>query len=170
MSQTDNTVFDTQEALLVQSTTDGLYIMPWKLLHDGYEVTRQDTVVRVDPDSGVPITHSRFSAGGRIISARIFVDNEETFWLWLAKATRNTALKFWAYDPKLSGFMRCIFTEQPTLSPAGTSVTGMYAQLKLYAQSNSVPIRKFITENMPERLVIEGAENALVYESDEVMY
>ena len=77
MGKDNNVIFDTQKELFVKSTTDGLYIMPWRLLHDGYQVTRQETVVSVDPDAGIPITHSRFSAGGRIISAKIYVDTEE---------------------------------------------------------------------------------------------
>lgn len=169
MSKKTNIIFDIEQNLFVKSTTDGLYVFPWKMLHDGYEVTRQDTVKRVDPDSGIPITHSRFTAGGRIISTRIFVDDEETFWFWMARATKNTALPCWVFDPKLNGFMRATFLEQPSLSPAGTSVKGMYVQIKFYAQSNSIPIKRFITENMPERIVTEG-DNALVYDNDEVMY
>ena len=169
MARKTNTIFDTNENLFVKSTTDGLYIMPWKLLHDGYEVTRQDTVVRVDPDSGIPITHSRFTAGGRIVSAKIFVDDEETFWFWLARAVKNTALPCWIYDPKLQGFIRATFLQQPSLSPAGSSVKGMYVQIQFYAKSNSIPIKRFITENMPEKIVTEG-DNVLVYDNDEVMY
>lgn len=169
MAKKTNVIFDIVENLFVKSTTDGLYIMPWKILHDGYEVTRQDTVKRVDPDSGIPITHSRFTAGGRIISARIYVDDEETFWFWMARAVKNTALPCWIYDPKLQGFMRSTFLEQPSISPAGTSVRGMYAQLKIYVQSNSIPIKRFITENKPERIVTEN-NKALIYDVDEVMY
>lgn len=169
MGKDNNVIFDTQEKLFVKSTTDGLYIMPWRLLNDGYEVTRQETVVSVDPDAGIPITHSRFTAGGRIISAKIFVDTEEAWWFWYKRATNNRALPCWIYDVKLDGFMRCIILQQPSLSPAGGSVRGMYVQLKLYAQANSIPIKRFITENIPERIVTEG-NGALVYDNDEVMY
>ena len=169
MGKDNNVIFDTQEKLFVKSTTDGLYIMPWRLLNDGYEVTRQETVVGVDPDAGIPITHSRFTAGGRIISAKIFVDTEATWWVWYKRATNNRALPCWIYDVKLDGFMRCIILQQPSLSPAGGSVRGMYVQLKLYAQTNSIPIKRFITENIPERIVTEG-NGALVYENGEVMY
>ena len=169
MGKNNNVIFDTQEELFVKSTTDGLYIMPWRLLHDGYEVTRQETVVRVDPDNGIPITHSRFTAGGRIISAKIFVDTEETWWFWYKRATNNSALPCWIYDPKVNGFMRSTILQQPTVSPAGNSVKEMYVQLKLYAQANSIPIKRFITENLPERIVTEG-NGALVYDNDEVMY
>lgn len=169
MRKDNNTIFNTQEELLVKSTTDGLYIMPWRLLNDGYEVTRQETVVSVDPDAGIPITHSRFTAGGRIISAKIFVDTEETWWVWYKRATNNRALPCWIYDVKLDGFMRCIIMQQPSLNPAGGSVRGVYVQLKLYAQANSIPIKIFLTENMPERIVTEG-NGALVCEDEEVMY
>ena len=169
MGENNNVIFDTQEELFVKSTTDGLYIMPWRLLHDGYEVTRQETVVRVDPENGIPITHSRFTAGGRIISAKIFVDTEETWWFWFKRATNNSALPCWIYDPKVDGFMRCTILQQPTISPAGNAVKEMYVQLKLYAQANSIPIKRFITENIPERIVTEG-NGALVYDNDEVMY
>lgn len=169
MGKDNNVIFDTREELFVKSTTDSLYIMPWRLLHEGYDVTRQETVVRVDPDAGIPITHSRFTAGGRIISAKIFVDTEETWWFWYKRATNNSALPCWIYDPKVDGFMRCIIMQQPQVSPAGNSVKGMYVQLKLYAQANSIPIKRFITENIPERIVTEG-DGALVYDNDEVMY
>ena len=169
MANKTNVIFDIDDNLFVKSNTDGLYVFPWKLLHDGYEVTRQDTVTRVDPDSGVPITHSRFTAGGRIISSRVFVDDEVTFWFWMARATKNTALPCWIYDPKLKGFMRATFLQQPTLSPAGTSVKGMYVQIKFYAQSNAIPIKKFVTENMPARVVTEG-NNIVIHDNEEVMY
>lgn len=170
MARDINIVWGDKTILFVKSNTDGLYIMPWRILHDGYEVTRQETVVSVDPDAGIPITHSRFTAGGRIISAKIFVDTEETWWFWYKRATNNRALPCWIYDIKLNGFMRCIIMQQPSLSPAGGSIRGMYVQLKLYAQANSIPIKRFITENTPERIIIEG-NGALVYDSDgEVMY
>lgn len=169
MGKDNNVIFDTQEELFVKSTTDGLYIMPWRLLHDGYQVTRQETVVSVDPDAGIPITHSRFSAGGRIISAKIYVDTEETWWFWYARATNNRAKPCWIYDIKLNGFMRCYILEQPTLEPAGNSVNGVYVQIKIFAFSNAIPIKRFITENMPERIVTEG-NGVLVYDNDEVMY
>lgn len=163
------TIFDSSEGIFVKSNTDGLYILPWQLLHDGYQVTRQETVVSVDPDAGVPITHSRFSAGGRIISAKIFVDTETQWWWWYSRATNNRALPCWIYDPKLQGFMRCYILEQPTVEPAGTSVLGVYVQLKIFAVTNAIPIQRFITENTPERIVTEN-NGALVYDNDEVMY
>ena len=169
MGKDNNTIFDTDNELFVKSTTDGLYIMPWRLLHEGYQVTRQETVVSVDPDAGIPITHARFSAGGRIISAKIFVDTEEVWWWWYAKAVKHRALPCWIYDVKLNGFMRCYILEQPTVEPAGDSVTGMYVQIKIFAFSNAIPIKRFITENTPERIVTEG-NGALVYDNDEVMY
>lgn len=169
MGKDNNVIFDTQAELFVKSTTDGLYIMPWRLLHDGYQVTRQDAVVSISPDAGIPISHSKFSAGGRIISAKIYVDTEEEWWFWFARATRNRALPFWVYDIKLDGFMRCYLLEQPTLQPANDSIKAMYVQLKLYAISNAIPIQRFITENIPEHIVTES-NGALVYDTDEVMY
>lgn len=169
MARDTNIVWGDKTILFMKSNIDGLYIMPWRILHDGYEVIRQETVVSIDPDAGIPITHSRFTAGGRIISAKIFVDTEETWWFWYKRATNNRALPCWIYDIKLNGFMRCIIIQQPSLSPAGGSIRGMYVQLKLYAQANSIPIKTFITENTSERIVTEG-NGALVYESDEVMY
>ena len=65
--------------------------------------------------------------------------------------------------------MKCYMTEVPTLSRAGNSVLGCYVQLKLYAVSVTIPVRKFITENTPEKMVVEG-NNILVYENDEVVY
>lgn len=164
-----NTIFDINKNLFIRSTTDNLYIMPWKLLHEGYQVVRQDTVVRVDPDAGLPITHSKFTVGGRIISCQIFVDREEIFWYWFLKACKNSALPCWVADFKLNGFMRCTFLEQPTLSPAGSSILGMYGQLKLYAWVNTVPVQSFITENLPENFVTsKGAY--LIQTSAEVSY
>lgn len=164
-----NTIFDITENLFIKSDTDGLYVMPWRLLHDGYEVTRQDTVVRVDPDAGLPVTHSRFTVGGRIISAKIYVDDEPTFWFWYKKATNSGALPCWIYDVKLNGFMRCTFSDVPTLSPAGNSVNGMYCQMKFYAWSSSIPIISFITENLPQRYVTSEG-NYLIEDSEEVEY
>lgn len=163
LNKDKNTVFDITQNLFVKSNTDGLYVMPWKLLHDGYEVTRQSTVVRVDPDNGLPISHSRFTVGGRIISAKIYIDREEIFWLWYKKATNNSALPFWVYDAKLNGYMRCMLTDDPTLSVAGNSVKGMYGQLKLYSYSTPIPIISFITENTPEKYVT--AENKYIVET-----
>jgi len=163
------TLFDIRENLFVQSETDGLYVMPWRLLHDGYEVTRQDGVVRVDPDAGVPITHSKFSTSGRIMSSRIFVTDEPIFWHWYAKACLNGAMPCWIYDARLQGYMRCTFLDQPTLSPAGTSERGCYVQMKLFAHTMPVPAISYITENKPERLVTEN--NKFVIQTlGEVMY
>ena len=164
---TGTTIIDTQK--IFKSKKDGLPIMPWRLLHDGYEVTQQETVVSVDPDSGVPITHSKFSVGGRIISAKIFVDTEIEFWIWWKNAIQNRALPFWVYDVNVNGFMRCYATEQAKLSPAGTSVNGRYVQLKLYTRSSTISLTSFITENMPENYVLEGADNYLI-DNDEVLY
>lgn len=164
-----NIVWGDPNVLFIQSEKDGLYIMPWKLLHEGYSVTRQETVVSVNPDAGIPISHSRFSAGGRIIAAKVFVTREEDFWYWFGLATNNRAIPCWVLDPKTNGFMRCYILEQPEISPAGSSIKGMFANLKLYARTMSIPVRNFITENTPERIVIEG-DGALVYQSNEVMY
>lgn len=170
MSNVDkNTVFDITQNLFVKSNTDGLYVMPWKFLHDGYEVTRQSTVVRVDPDAGLPISHSRFTVGGRIISAKLYIDREETFWFWYGKATRSSALPFWAYDAKLNGYMRCLFTDEPSLSPAGNSVKGMYAQIKVYCYANPVQVIGFVMEDTPEKYVTEQ-NNYVIEDADEVSY
>ena len=167
-----NIVWGDKSILFQKSTDDGLYVMPWKLLHDGYQVTRQDTVVRVSPDAGAVISHSRWSAGGRIIAAKIFVDQEEIFWYWFAIATQNTALPVWVYDPKVKGFMRCDITEQPTASPAGTMVQGMYVNLQLYAKSQPMTVLNYVVENKPERAVVEGVNGTYKYvaEKGEVMY
>lgn len=168
-----NIVWGDPNLLFKVSAEDGLYVMPWRLLHDGYQVTRQDTVVRVSPDSGVVISHSKWSAGGRIIAAKIYVDNEESFWYWLAVATQNTALPCWVYDPKVNGFMKCHITDQPTVTPAGTSVRGMYVNLQLYAKAQSLNVINLITENTPDRAVVEGNEQegySFVSEQGEVMY
>ena len=172
MTYDSNIVWGNPNILLTKSEEDDLYVMPWKLLHEGYQVTRQDTVVRVSPDAGVVISHSRWSAGGRIIAAKIFVNKEEDFWYWLAIATNNTALPCWIYDPKVNGFMRCHFTEQPQASPAGTSVKGMYINLQLYAKAQPVPVLNFVVENTPEKYVTES-NNSFVTEygaTGEVMY
>lgn len=173
MAYDKNILWGDPNILFKVSTTDGLYVMPWRLLHDGYQVTRQDTVVRVSPDAGEVISHSKWSAGGRIIAAKIYVDNEESFWYWLSMATNNTALPFWAYDPKVNGYMRVTFTDQPTVAPANSSVKGMYVNLQLYAKSQSVSVLNFITENTPDRAVVEGNEHdgyKYVSEQGEVMY
>lgn len=172
MAYDSNIIWGDPRILFKKSEEDGLYVMPWKLLHEGYQVTRQDTVVRVSPDAGVVISHSRWSAGGRIIAAKIFTNNEEDFWYWLAVATNNTALPCWIYDPKVEGFMRCNITEQPQASPAGTSVKGMYINLQLYAKAQAIPILNLVTENTPYRYVVEG-DNSYVSEAGittEVMY
>lgn len=169
MTRDTNIVWGDKTILFMKSNTDGLYIMPWRILHDGYEVTRQNTVTSVDPDAGIPITHSKFTNGGRIISTKIYVDTEPEFWNWYKMGTRERALPFWVYDVQVDGFMKCYMTEVPTLSRAGNSVWGCYVQLKLYAVSVTIPVRKFITENTPEKMVVEG-NNILVYENDEVIY
>ena len=163
-----NIIWGDANELFVQAE-DGLYIMPWKLLHEGYQVTRQDGVVSVDPDAGIPISHSRFSATGRIISAKIYTNTEPDWWVWYRQATNNRALPCWVYDHKLNGFMKCYILEQPSWAPASSSINGGYCQLKLYAVAASIPLRKFITENTPERMVVEGT-NILIYEEKEVMY
>lgn len=164
------TIFDTSNNLIVKSTTDDLCIMPWRLLHDGYQVTRQETVVSVDADAGIPITHSKFTEGGRIISAKIFVDSEPLFWVWYKQATNNRALPCWIYDARIDGFMRCYILEEPSLSPASTSVNGCFVNLKIYAKSTAIAFQKFVTEGMPDKYVVEGANN-LVYTNDgEVAY
>lgn len=170
MLKGSTTVFKSSKGIFVKSNTDGLYILPWRLLHNGYQVTRQETVVSVDPDAGVPITHSRFSAGGRIISAKIYVDREETWWLWYTRATNNRALPCWIYDPKLQGFMRCYILEQPTVEPAGTSVIGVYVQIKIFAVTNAIPVQSFVTENTPERIVTESGRALVCDDNGEVMY
>lgn len=170
MAKDSNIVWGNSDELFVVSEADGIYIMPWKLLHEGYDVTRQEGVVSVSPDAGIPITHSRFSQTGRIISAKIFTDTEPVWWLWYDKATHNRALPCWIYDPKINGFMKCYITEQPNWAPAGSSVKGGYVSLKLYAVSQAIPVRAFITENTPERIVVEGTNARLVYTQDEVQY
>lgn len=167
---TSNTKIILNVNQIFKSTKDGLPIMPWKLLHDGYEVTQQETVVSVDPDAGIPITHSKFTVGGRIISAKIYTDTELEFWIWWKNAIQNRALPFWVYDVKVDGFMRCYATEQATWSPAGDSVHGGYAQLKLYTRSATIGIESFVTENMPENFVTEGQENNFLTENSEVIY
>lgn len=170
MANTDkNTIFDINKNLFVKSNQDGLYVMPWRLLHDGYEVTKQDTVVRIDPDAGLPITHSKFTVGGRIISSKIYVDREEIFWFWHTKATKSGALPFWVYDAKVNGYMKCTLLEPPALSPAGNSVKGMYGQLKLYAWSVPMSIISLVTENDPEKYVT-AEYKYIVDTSEEVNY
>lgn len=169
MGKDTNTLFDINVTLFVKSTVDNLYIMPWRLLHDGYEVTRQDNVVRVDADAGVPITHSKFTVSGRIISTKIFVDDEPTFWWWYQKASKTGALPFWVYDVKVKGYMRCTILDQPSVSPAGSSVNGMYVQMKLYAHSMPIDTIGFITENTPEKFVTTE-DKLLIQNYGEVMY
>lgn len=170
MGTHENKVFDDQSALFIKSNTDGLYILPWKLLHDGYEVTQQETVTSVDPDDGNPITHSKFSTGGRIISAKIYVDDEPTWWYWYNRAVKRRALPCWVKDLRLKGFMRCYITEQPSLSPASNSIDGCYIQLKLFALAQGINVTRFITENTPERFVTEGEKDNFVTDIDEVIY
>jgi hypothetical protein len=164
-----NIIFENTVNLYVQSDTDGLYIMPWKILHDGYQVTKQETVVSISPDAGIPITHSRFSVGGRIIGCKIYVDREQDWWLWFSRATNNRALPFWVYDPKFKGFMKCYMTEQPNLSPANDSPEGVFVQLNLYAKASAIPVYRFITENTPPNLVVDS-DNSFIYDKDEVSY
>lgn len=173
MANDKNIVWGDPNVLFKVSAEDGLYVMPWKLLHDGYQVTRQDTVVRVSPDAGEVISHSKWSAGGRIIAAKIYVNNEELFWYWLAVATHNTALPCWIYDPKVGGFMKCHITEPPTASPAGSSIKGMYVNLQLYAKAQSLGVVNLVVEDTPEKAVVEGNEHDgynYVAELGEVMY
>lgn len=166
---TQNTrIIDTDK--IIRSTKDGLPIMPWRLLHEGYEVTQQETVNSVDVDAGVPVTHSKFTVGGRIISAKIYTDTEIEFWFWWKNAIQNRALPFWVYDIKMDGFMKCYATEQANWSPAGTSVHGGYVQLKLYTRSMPIALNKFITENMPENFVTEGTVPYFLYDTTEVQY
>lgn len=155
--------------VITRSEVDNLAIMPWKLLHDGYEVTYQETVVSTDPDAGIPITHSRFTTGGRIISAKIYTDNEPDFWIWYHSAVKSRALPCWVYDGNMDNFMRCIILEQPSVSRAGSSVEGCYVQLKLYARSQSIPVDSFITEHLPENYVTEGEDN-YIFDTSEVLY
>lgn len=155
---------------IIKSTKDGLPVMPWKLLHDGYQVTQQETVNSVDADSGVPITHSKFTVGGRIISAKIYTDTEMEFWIWWKNAIQNRALPFWVYDVKMNGFMKCYATEQANWSPAGSSIDGGYVQLKLYTRSMPIEVKRFITENMPENYVVEGTEPNYLIDIVEVQY
>lgn len=164
------TIFNISENLIVRSTTDELAVMPWRLLHEGYQVTRQETVVSVSPDAGIPISHSRFTEGGRIISGKIFVDTEPIFWVWYKQATNNRALPCWVYDIKLNGFMRCYILEEPTLSPAGTSVNGCYVQLKLYAKATNIALDSFVTESLDDKYVLEGTKNLVYVADNEVSY
>lgn len=166
------TIFDVNVNLLVtaRSTTDNLAILPWRLLHDGYEVSRQSTVVSVDADAGIPITHSKFTEGGRIISAKIYVDNEPSFWVWYKTATNNRALPCWVYDARVKGFVRCYITEEPSLSPASNSVNGCYVQLKLYAKAQSLEVQRFVTADKDNKYVIEHNDNFVVETEGEVLY
>lgn len=170
MAEDRNIIFTDDSNLYVKSSIDGLYIMPWKMLHDGYQVTRQETVVSVSPDAGIPITHSRFSIAGRIIAVKIFVNTEQDWWLWYRQATLDRALPCWVYDPKLRGFMRCYITEQPTLSPAEGSVLGCYVSLSLFARAAAIPVKRFIIESDVPNLVVEGEDNSFVYDETEVSY
>lgn len=170
MAKDKNIIFDNDSNLLVRSSVDGLYILPWRLLHDGYQVTRQETVVSVSADAGIPITHSRFSIGGRIIAAKIYVNTESEWWLWYRQATNERALPIWVYDVRVNGFMRCYITEQPNLSTAGNSVNGCYVSLALFARAAAIPVSRFLTENVDPNLVTEDIDNAFVYDQIEVSY
>lgn len=169
MARDRNIIFENQSNLYVKSDTDGLYIMPWRLLHDGYQVSKQETVVSVSPDAGIPISHSRFSIGGRIIAAKIYVDREQDWWMWFKKATNDRALPCWIYDPKVNGFMRSYITEQPKLSPANDSIEGVYVDLALFVRAAAISVQRFITESDVPNLVTEG-ENSFIYDIEEVSY
>ena len=170
MSKDRNIIFTEDSNLYVRSKTDGLYVFPWRLLHDGYQVTKQETVVSVSPDSGIPISHSRFSIGGRIIAAKIYVNTEQDWWMWFRQATNDRALPCWIYDARVGGFMRCYITEQPTLTPANNSAEGCYVSLALFARAAAISVKRFVTESDVPNLVIEGAENSFVYDESEVSY
>jgi hypothetical protein len=143
--------------------------MPWKLLHDGYQTSRQSTVVRVTPDAGVPISHSRFSTAGRILAVKIYVNTEPEWWVWYNKATRNGAVPFWVYDAKVNGFMRCRFTDEPTCNPAGNMADGVNISLPLFAEALAMKMINFITESDVPNLVTEEADTFL-YTEEEVAY
>lgn len=170
MAKDRNIIFEDSSNLYVRSSVDGLYIMPWRLLHDGYDVSKQDGVVSVSPDAGIPVSHSRFSITGRIISAKIYVKTEPDWWMWFRTATNDRALPFWIYDAKAKGFMRCYITEQPKLSPASDSPEGCFIQLALFARAAAIPVRRFITESNVPNFVIEGTTNNFVYDEIEVSY
>ena len=169
MGRDRNIIFEDFTELYVKSDTDGLYIMPWKLLHDGNQVTKQDTVVSVSPDAGIPISHSRFSIGGRIIACKIYVDSEPTWWMWFKKATADRALPCWVYDARINGFMRCYITEVPQVSPAGNSQNGVYVSLTLFARASAMTVQRFVTENSTPNMVIEKADS-FVFDTEEVAY
>jgi len=168
-SKDNNIIFDNQANLFVRSDSDGLYILPWRLLHDGYQVSKQETVVSVSADAGIPISHSRFSVGGRIIAAKIYVNTEQDWWIWFKKATNDRALPCWVYDARISGFMRCYISEQPTVTPANNSADGVYVSLALFARASAIPVKRFVTENSTPNLVVEGEDN-FVYDEAEVSY
>ena len=170
MAKDNNIIFEDDTNLYVRSKTDKLYVMPWEILHDGYQVTKQETVVSVSPDAGIPISHSRFSIGGRLISAKIHVNTEMDWWMWYRQATNDRALPFWAYDARVGGFMRCYITEQPKLSPAGNSANGCYVNLSLFVRAAAISVRRFVTESDTPNLVVEGADNSFVYDEAEVGY
>lgn len=166
----NNTVFDIDtDGLLVKSAEDGLYVMPWKILHDGYEATRQDGVVDVDADAGIPWSHSRFSATGKILSCKIYCDNEKLWNIWFEQATNFRLLPFWFYDAKTNGFSRGKITEQPTVSPAGTSINGVYVQLKIYVIPRTITIANYVTEDVANNYVEENG-NLIYTNNKEVNY
>jgi len=162
-------IFEDKSNLFVTSDTDGLYIMPWALLHDGYSVSMQETVVSVSPDAGIPISHSRFSIGGRIIGAKIYCDTETDWWMWFKRATNNRALPCWVYDPKVNGFMRCMITEQPQLTLAGSTPQGVNVSLSLFVRASAISVKRFVTENDVPNIVTES-DNYFVYDEEEVSY
>lgn len=171
MAKDRNIIFEDSSNLYVRSTTDNLYILPWRLLHDGYEVSRQEGVVSVSPDSGIPISHSRFSITGRIIAAKIYVNTEPDWWTWYRTATRDRALPFWIYDIKVRGFARCYITEQPKLSPADSSPEGCFVTLSLFIRAEALSIKRLINEGTIPRLVVEGTNKNYVFDTEtEVSY
>lgn len=170
MTRDSNIIFEDDSNLYVRSKTDNLFVMPWKLLHDGYQVSKQETVVSVSPDAGIPISHSRFSIGGRIMSAKIYVNTEMDWWMWYRQATHDRALPVWVYDARVGGFMRCYITEQPKLSPAGNSADGCYVTLALFARAAAISVKRFVTESDVPNMVIEGADGSFVYDETEVSY
>ena len=170
MAKDSNIIFEDDTNLYVRSKADGLYVMPWKILHEGYQVSKQETVVSVSPDAGIPISHSRFSIGGRIISAKIYVNTEMDWWMWYRQATKDRALPVWVYDARVKGFMRCYITEQPKLSTAGNSADGCYITLALFVRAAAITVKRFVTESDVPNMVIEGTDNSFVYDETEVGY
>ncbi len=147
---------------------DGLPIMPWRLLHADYQVSRQSTVVSVDPDAGIPITHSKFTVGGRIISAKIYTDTEPEFWIWYNNILNCRALPCWVYDARVKRFCKCYMIDEPALEPA--TVQGCYVQIKLYTKSTILSQETLVTEDTPENFVTEDSEENYVTVNREDIY